>query len=240
MALLHGLGGDSTHFSGIFASPVADGRGLISVDMLGAGESARLSPGTPYTFELQARAIGELMQSLAIKRIGLALHSMAAGLLPQLSALSNGSRLQVDAVYLIEGNLVAEDANWSGELAAMSEDDFPSYWRTLTRTARVVLARQLAGSHDRAQIVEWAASFARWDTRAIRETAAELHSLTVSGEIAVAFRRFNGRKVYLRGEDGRSWSGRAFLRETDSQYVGVPDAGHYVMLDAPDTVAAAL
>ena len=230
---IHGLGGQKDLFSGAFDQPGAVGKGVTCVDLLGYGESSRLDSNLRYSFRLQAEALREALLGLGITRFHLVLHSMSAALLP---ALTKFEELGISTVFLLEGNLLEEDADWSRNLSALSDEEYRVYFAKLRKHAHMILARQLRHPYSRAQIKEWARCFINTDKRALRETAHELYAMTCRGDILRALREFSGRVVYLRGVDDREWHGYALLAELGIELVKVANAGHYLMLDDPKQV----
>lgn len=230
---VHGLGCMKEHFNDAFDHPGGTDYGLLSVDLLGFGDSDRLPDDLSYTFETQAKALAEVLSQVDSDQITLVLHSMSAGLMTELPSLI-GSRLK--AVHLIEGNLRAKDALWSGTLAALSEEENRDFLARVRKTARYVLAKQLNRSHPREVVQEWSQGFTKGDDRAMHETAIQLHGLSTSGAIAKAVGEFDGHAVYVRGVDKREWDGSDFMAKLGINVVEISDAGHYVMLDDPTAV----
>ena len=229
--LVHGLGGWKEFFADAFGHPTAAELAVVCPDLLGFGSSARLGNGAAYSMALQAEAVVECVASLGFDRACFVLHSISSALLP---ALLGQRRASVESVCLLEGNLVEEDTEWSGKLAAMSDDEFDKYYSWLLQKPHLVLASQLRAGQPRDAVREWAGSFAHADPRALRQTAAEGYSLTVSGEIVQAVR---GSKVpiqYIRGRDEREWNGAALLAELGVSVQYIKGAGHYMMLDQPE------
>ena len=122
----------------------------------------------------------------------------------------------------------------------MSDDEYEDYIRRVKKTARLVLSRQLVRSHSREQVQEWSSCFQRADERALRETARYVHHATLGGDIARALADYGGPIVYIRGDAVRDWPGQEALASIGAELVVIGDAGHYVMLDAPDEVYKAI
>lgn len=230
---IHGLGGQKDLFSGAFDHPTAIGKGITCVDLLGYGESNRLDADLQYSFRLQAETLKELLLGLGTTRFHLVLHSMAAALLP---ALVKSKELEITTIFLLEGNLLEEDAGWSRSLSMMSDEEYRVYFAKLRKHAHIILAQQLRRPYSKAQIKEWARCFINADERVLRETAHELYAMTCRGDILMALHEFSGRVVYLRGVDDREWHGYDLLPELGIELVKVANAGHYLMLDDPEQV----
>lgn len=230
---IHGLGGDKTLFDEAFRHERGMRFGIISVDLLGFGSSSRLDDGHSYTFSLQAEALRELLTQLNVSECNLVLHSMASGLLP---ALTEFADLRIPSIFLLEGNLVYEDAGWSRSISEMPEGEFGTYFNRVKKTARYVMRQQLKGPHPKEQIERWSKCYQNANARAMREMALETYAATQQGKIANALKGVTARVVYLKGLDENSWSGHDFLIENGFELVKLPDAGHYLMLDDPETV----
>ena len=234
---LHGLGGQKEHFRSAFDLPSGLGKGVLSVDMLGFGASERLRDDEEYLPKAQADALSGLLADLDIAKFNLIVHSMSSGVIPELLALD---KVDVSAIYMLEGNLIEADAGWSGTLSAMSDDEYEDYIKRIKKTARLVLSRQLVRPHSREQVQEWSSCFEKADERALRETARYVHHATLDGDIARALADFSGPIVYIRGDADSDWPGREALVSIGAELVVIKNAGHYVMLDAPDEVYQAI
>jgi pimeloyl-ACP methyl ester carboxylesterase len=234
---IHGLAGDKNIFSPAFEHPMAAGKELLSIDLLGFGESCRLNESTDYRFSVQAEVVREVLKSAGVTSFRLALHSMASGILPELLRFKE---IDIQSIFLLESNMLAEESDWSRELSEMSDEEYRVYFKKIQKAARFVLASQLRRSHSRELVEQWSSCFIRADKRALRETAIELHQRTISGEIVEAMKTFNGQIVYLRGMDNRPWKGQALLEQLGIELIGLPNAGHYLMLDDPESVYSAV
>lgn len=234
---VHGLGGRKEHFRSAFDARSGLGKGVLCLDLMGFGASEHLPDDEEYLLKTQAEAMNGLLVNLGISKINLIVHSMSSGIIPSLLAWG---RVDVSAICLLEGNLIEADAGWSGTLTAMSDDEYEDYMRRVKKTARLVLSRQLVRSHSREQVQEWSGSFQMADERAMRETARHVHQATLGGDIARALADFGGPIIYIRGDADRDWPGRETLTSIGAELVVIDDAGHYVMLDAPDEVYEAI
>ena len=230
---IHGLGGDSNVFAPVFDHSGVEYRGLLSLDLLGFGSSSRLDDATPYSFALQANAVREALSQAGIEKFVLVLHSMASGLLPEMLKFDE---LEIETLFLLESNLLEEDAGWSRELSDMSDDEYRVYFQKVQKAARFVMASQLRRKHPREHLQQWSQGYVNSDERAMRETAIELYERTSSGKILDAVKAFDGRKVYFRGIDDCQWNGFDLLNSMGFETVKVPNAGHLLMLDDPEAV----
>lgn len=230
---VHGLGGHKEHFRTAFDAHSGLGKGVLSLDLMGFGASGRLRDDEEYLLKNQAGALSTLLADLDIPSINLVVHSMSSGIIPDMLALGT---VDVSAIYLLEGNLVEADSDWSGTLSAMSDDEYEDYIKRIKKTARLVLSRQLARPHLRNQVQEWSNCFQMADERALRETARHVHQATIGGEIAEALAEYSGPVVYIRGDADQDWPGRDTLASIGAEFVVIENAGHYMMLDAPNEV----
>lgn len=226
--LIHGLGGAKEHFSEVFN--FAGESNLFVPDLLGFGESSRLSDPACYTPAFQARAISESMHPDLKKDVVLVLHSMASMLAQRLSRHMN-----IREIYLLEGNLIEEDCEWSSTICSMDKKKYEVYFQKLQIGAEMVFRKNIL-CKDKAKIKEWAESYLKMDKSALRETACRLLSATAQGDIFDWILSSGLSVRYLRGSDSSNWSGIDTVKKCGWGYIEVPDARHFSMMDNPSFV----
>ncbi len=227
---VHGLGGAKHLFADAVQHAAARGLGLVAVDLPGFGDSARLPDGQTYTVERHAHALTATLDALGVGAHYLAVHSMSGALLP---ALLSSTPDRILGIALLEANLTAEDAGWSGEVSGMTDETFTRYSARLNRHAHRILALQLQTAATPERVAEWATCFTKMDRRAFRETAASVWQTSNDGTVLPALVSFTGPKTYYRGTMSPPWHGQTGLTAANTSYTEIPGAGHYLFLDQP-------
>lgn len=230
---IHGLGGQKELFSGLFKIPTTHEKGIICIDLLGYGKSSRIVDNLKYSFNLQAEAIKEMLLSLRLEKNNIVLHSMSSALLPQLLKFKD---IEISQIFLLEGNLIEEDADWSHSISVMSDLKYKTYFEKLQKYSHIILGQQLQRSYSEEEIKRWSKCFINTDYRALRETSQELYNITIRGDIIDTLRNFPGRIVYFRGINNRNWQGYKVLEKLGIEVIKVENAGHFLMLDKPEYV----
>lgn len=230
---VHGLGGCKSHFEQAFFEAPA-GRGVLAVDLPGFGDSDRFPEETDYSFAAHAAALGEVLcrttKDSEAARIVLAVHSMAAGLLPEMLALD----IQPFVGFaLLEGNLVPEDAEWSRRIVDMGESEFQRYFTSLQKGGQYALAAELKAPQSKTELKRLAACYSLADSRAFRATAAHALADTKAGHVINALRKFRGKKIYLRGSQSPPWAGWPALSEAGVSGVVIEHSAHFPHVDNP-------
>lgn len=228
--LIHGLGGAKHLFADAFPEARARGIGLVAIDLPGFGESAPLPDDESYSSVGHAGAVRDVLCALGVGEYYLAVHSMSGALLPTLLSAGDGA---IKGIALLEANLTEEDAKWSGEIAALDEAGFERYWNQLLKHAPRILGFQLHGSAPAERVSDWSRCFTSMDRRAFRETARSVFHTTCSDAIVTALKTYGGIKLYVRGAQSKTPQNPKILREIKTEYMEIPEAGHYLFLDNP-------
>jgi len=225
---VHGLGGQKDLFSELFNIKESHNKGILCVDLLGYGKSGDIKE--KYSFHIQAEALRELFLNLGITKINLVLHSMSSALTPHFLKFND---LEISQIFLLEGNLFEEDADWSHKISIMSDLEYKIYFEKIQKCSYLLLSQQLQSSYPEEQINKWAQCYVNANERAFRETSEELYEVTSNGSIIKTLYNFPGKIVYFRGGKNQDWSGYDKLKELDIDIIKVENAGHYLMLDNP-------
>lgn len=228
---LHGLGCGRSHFQYAFEDVSGRGRGVIALDLPGCGQSSRLPENESYSGLTQAAAVRSALALSGNKKMILVFHSLATLLLPWL--LRDLGEEIVVGVILIEGNILAEDANWSSMIAGLDQAAYGRYFRSLQRGGKFVLQSMLKKRLPEADFFRFAATFSETDQRAFRETATYGHAATVKGEALAAMAAYRGLKLYLRGEQSDPWGGHEALRRSGAAFMTISGAGHFPHIENP-------
>ncbi|MFB7391908.1 MULTISPECIES: alpha/beta fold hydrolase [unclassified Streptomyces] len=219
---VHGLGCTSaSDFAHIAAHPALGGGRALLVDLLGYGLSDRPA-AFDYRMESQAEAVGAVLDHLGLRGVDLVGHSMGGAVAIHLAA---GRPELVARLVVAEPNLYGGGGVFSSPVAAQDEDAFVAEG----------FARMVAGV-DRA---DYAARLRLADPRAVHRSAVALveGSTPAPGDLLAGLAI---PRTYLVGE--------LSLPDPDAEkaagfglpVIGIPGAGHNLMLDNPDGFARAL
>lgn len=160
----------------------------------------------------------------------LILHSMSAALLPELEA----SDIRPAGIVLIEGNLIAEDAEWCLNISTKSDDIFEVWFNRFKLNSTMVLRSQLKKQHLESDLIHWAEGFLQVDSTALRQIAKDLLCRSESGASLLAISKLNLPMLYLRGDSSPDWDGgRNMLDRLGVPVINISNSGHYPMLDNP-------
>ncbi|MEU8788210.1 alpha/beta hydrolase [Streptomyces sp. NPDC048643] len=221
---VHGLGAASAvYHAHIAARPELAGRRTLFVDLPGHGISDRPAD-FGYTLEDHAGALAAALDGAGVTGAELVAHSMGGAVAVVLAHLRPDL---VSRLVLVEANLDPYPPGTTGDsgIAAYDEDDFVEN-----------------GGH--ARVLEkvgdsWAATMRLADPRALYRTALALQHGTVPTMrqmlIGLAIDR-----VYLQGELSGELPGAQALEVAGVRVVTVPGAGHNIMFDNADALAAVL
>ncbi|MGW6486011.1 alpha/beta fold hydrolase [Streptomyces sp. NPDC055056] len=221
---VHGLGAASTvYYAHIAARPELAGRRALFVDLPGHGISDRPA-GFGYTLEDHAAALAAALDGADVTGAELVAHSMGGAVAV---VLAHRRPDLVSRLVLVEANLDPYPPGTMGDsgIAAYEEGDFVEN-----------------GGH--ARVLEkvgasWAATMRLADPRALHRTALALRR----GTVPTMRRILTGLavdRVYLQGELSGELPGAQALEATGVRVVAVPGAGHNIMFDNPDVLAAVL
>ena len=221
--LVHGLGGSKVWMDPLF-DIAPSGVGLTAVDLLGHGDSER--PGCS-SWRSQAEAV-----LTCADRIGqaawLVLHSMSSAMLPDL-VRAKGS---VAGVVLIEGDLVAEQAEWSRTLAAMDDQRLRGYFPRFQASAVLVMRSQLAPTTPRESVERFAEAFRKADGFAVRDLSREGIDRLTRGTVVDSLALLGLPVHYIAGRPIPA-SGTAELARIGASVAHVAGRSHFPMIDAP-------
>jgi len=223
ITFLHGLCGAAIHFDGAFDADCLEGRGLLALDLPGFGNSAK-SDATGI--EDQVAACRAVMSETGFEGGWLVAHSMASSAAARLGDGMAG-------VILLEGNLVAEDLEFSDWILGIPEDEFEAEFARLQATAEMNL-RFKTRIADPALRRRYAETWRQCRPSTVRGVAAEINADTRAGtQIRLLAGRH--RPVWLYSGDQRPAASVDHFRVRT-----IPAAGHFLMFDNPDAVYAAI
>jgi pimeloyl-ACP methyl ester carboxylesterase len=225
LVFLHGLGSaSSSYFPRAVVHPRLRGHRLLLIDLLGYGYSDR-PDGFDYTMEGQAEIVVSLLRDLGVSASVLVGHSMGGSIAILVAAAA--PRL-VGRLIVAEGNLDPGPGMISGQITAMSEEEFVSHGH-----ADFVRAMRDAGFPDYAGTVQAC-------------NPAALHRSAVS---LIAPRRPTYRDRLARLELPRTFVyGEKNVPNPDVDRLTadgvdvrvIPGSGHDMLVDNPDGFAEAV
>lgn len=227
LVLLHGLGCSKESFDGAFSAPELSGYAVCALDFPGHGASSRNLPRWIYSLEAYADIAGKVVSRVLAKagrdynRLCVAGHSMGgavAVLLPDMER-------EVACLVSIDGNLIANDCGLvSHSIAEQSVEQFVGKGYSDFCAA----LRSSAGPDTRAWAL-WCASAA---PEAMHAAARSLVKWSESGKLLERFTAV-GKNAFLYG--ARDDKGYLLPLIRESAVTAVPGAGHFMMVDQPQT-----
>jgi pimeloyl-ACP methyl ester carboxylesterase len=232
---IHGLGLSGSIWSLI--KPLFEDEIVVTPDLPGHGKGPRSSNKYDYGFPAMWSYLNGIISDVNISDTILVLHSMSAGLLPEIASSTNKPK----AIVLVEGNLLETDALWSKQIQALKNNEYYNWLKRLKNNASTVLKSQLLGSHTRNKINYWSDGFREVDPFALRAIASDIAVRTSTGEILRALATLDVPIIFIRGSESGPWDGGIrLLKELDIPLVIIPVASHYPMIDHPKAVWSAI
>jgi len=228
VAFVHGLGAaSSSDLVGVAArAPFARRRRLL-IDLPGFGYSDR-PYGCHYRLVDHARSVAAVLDAAGAGGCWVIGHSMGGTVAITLAALRPDL---VSALVVAEGNLDPGVGAGSVEIAAWSEADFVS------RGHAFMLGRLLteARSGDPA-VGTYAAAFRLAAPHAVHRSAVGLLART-RPTARESLYRFPGPKAFVFGARSLPAADEEILPQHGVEVLVVPDAGHAMMVEAPEAFA---
>ena len=227
---LHGLGLSNTIWIPLL--PLVQGN-VFCPDLLGHGNS----PIGDYSFESIWQSIRDELGFLDWSKTTLIMHSMSSALLPEIVK----SNISPKSIYLIEGNLIAEDSEWSRQICQKPEAVYAAWLLRLRANSATVLGMKLRSRHPKNDLILWSSGFKQVNGIALLQIAERLVLSSESGEITTAIGEIDSLTFYLRGSESTAWmEGEGILNRLGVPLIKIPGAGHYPMLDNPSATWAAI
>jgi pimeloyl-ACP methyl ester carboxylesterase len=225
IVFMHGFGCSKELFADAFEAEALRHYSLCSFDFPSHGASQVVDPGAA-TLERYADVARALIEVLAPRRVAMVCHSMggAVGLIAA-QALGN-----CESFISVEGNLIREDCGIvSGNTAKQPRSEF-------VENGHAAFVKTLRSSGDRS-LQRWADCYQLADSASLHAIAESLVSWSVSGKLLNYFAQTK-KPHYIYGEQ----SDLDYLtpRLGKIPRMGIPDAGHFLMLDNPMAFYAAI
>jgi pimeloyl-ACP methyl ester carboxylesterase len=225
IVFLHGFGCAKECFSSAFRQESLRKYSICTFDFPGHGDSA-LAGRSAYSMQAYAEMTNQLIDWLSPERVYLACHSMGGAV----GLIASQGRENVECYISIDGNLVAEDCGLvSRQTAAQTSTEYSSsgYSDFLTQLRR----------SPRRDYATWAKWCAKADPIALHENAVSLVEWSDSGKLLDLFSSLP-RKAYFHGDaDDKQYLASSLM---GAVVYTIPDAGHFMMIDNPQSFYANL
>ena len=232
IVFLHGLCGGAVHYDAAFEADELKGRGLVAVDLPGFGESPA-ERTNEVGISAQRAACRAVFASLGKNvRPALVAHSMAGSVA---SHLLN----DISALVLLEGNVVAENLEFSDHILGMAADDFEADYARLSNSAEMMMRLQTAVANS-AQRRRYAATYHCCSAQTVRRVAEDVNQDARSGAILRRLATW-GRRFYYYVGSGSSFDASILsARGLDAVVRKISGARHFLMLDNPSETYGAI
>jgi len=223
---IHGLGASRDAFDPAFEQEALSRFTLASLDLPGFGRSPA-AEGLSYAMEDLARLVLAWTDRLEADRVHLVGHSMG-GVIGLFAAEILGPRAGI--FINVEGNLGAEDCQFSGKMASLSRQDFERHGiAAFRRMLEMLLEKEPSPGLKR-----YAGDLERVDPGALHRCACSLVKESREGSLARRFLELPASKVYVAGERSVNPAHRLLVQKHGIPCHVVPGSGHFVMDDRPD------
>jgi pimeloyl-ACP methyl ester carboxylesterase len=224
---IHGLGAAKNSFETCFGLKSFRNYTLGAVDLPGCGESEELDDFS-YSMEDQAGLVLKWIIGLDIDRITLVGHSMG-GVIGLYLAEALGQK--VKAFFNMEGNLNPKDTIYSGKIASLPLEVFEGRGYQLFKR---MLKETLEKSRSPGMRIYYE-NISKASPRALYLSAVSLLKESYEGNLYERFLKLPVRKWYVFGEKSLNRSTRILLDKDSLPYFIVPESGHFMMDDQPET-----
>jgi len=224
---IHGLGASKNSFDRCFGMEAFRDYTLAALDLPGCGESSRQDDFS-YTMKDQADLVLRWIGGLELAGIILVGHSMG-GVISLYLTEALGT--QVKAFFNLEGNLSREDCIFSDKVASGSREDFESkgFEKFRSTLSEAIQKNPSPGLKNYYQ------NISRAYPRALYLSSASLVKESCHGNLNQRFSALPVKKWYVFGEKSVNRSARSFMDASKIPYFIVPESGHFMMDDQPDS-----
>jgi len=206
---------------------VAAGKILIACDVPGHGVGLRLKC---YDFDSLWKVVHGVLSPSQWQQTVIVLHSMSSAFLPEI----NLSKIPPMGIILIEGNISAEDSEWSRYIASLTEENYQDWFHRMIKIAPYILREQLKTHQTKNDLIHFSKGFTQVDKNALKEIANQTFLRTSNGEIIRAIKNIKVPIKYLRGEKSASrGESSKILDNFEIPIITIPRSGHYPMIDNP-------
>ena len=232
IVFLHGLCGGAVHFDAAFEAAELRGRGLVAVDLPGFGES-RGEGQIEVGLNAQRDACFAVFAALGKEvRPALVAHSMAGSVASQLLDA-------ISALVLLEGNVVAENLEYSDRILSTPAYDFESDYARMSKSAEMMMRLQTAVT-DVTRRKRYAATYQSCSAETVRRVAEEVNVDARSGAILRRLTAWGRRFCYYVGSESNFDASVIAAQGLDVVVRRIPGARHFLMLDNPSETYAAV
>ncbi|HMG54167.1 MAG TPA: alpha/beta hydrolase [Kofleriaceae bacterium] len=225
---IHGLGEQSRSLDAIAAHPAFAGFSHALIDLPGYGRSPWPEPSVPPD-DLETLA-GRLAGWIGDRRPVVIGHSMG-GVLAMLIA----ERIAVRAVVDVDGNLSRGDCTHSAQAAAYSLADFLAHGYAAMR------AEVYDGGRSEPSLRGYHAAMTMASPRAFHHHAHQLVAMSEPETLVNRLAALRVPALFVAGVPGGICArSRELLDHHRVRWVGIEPSGHWVHVDQPDRLAAAI
>lgn len=223
--MLHGLQSSAEMFRELAAQPFLESHSLLAIDFVGFGESSKPDDFS-YDLRAQAEAVAHAIDHEKIATYSLIGHSMG-GMVGALLLTSHRDR--ITHLASLEGNLRAEDGDFSREIQKTSYADFA---KTMFPALVDKLARgKTPGERYRAEALKQATA------EIVYMSGCSIAKYGANGAVLEAFRSSTVKRCLIRGE--KSVFG-PLPRGIDCEERVIAGSRHFLLHDNPIATFEAL
>ncbi|MFX1250885.1 MAG: alpha/beta fold hydrolase [Promethearchaeota archaeon] len=195
----------------------------IVPDLIGHGRSAKPKYKQPYTMIQQAQNLLSVLIEEEVKEIVIIAHSMggpiAISLIEQL-IIQKISEIKPVGLFYLEGNLDANDAFISSQIAALSLEEFEKSFESILRYYPIKLHNHL---REMGSYPLWASSL-------------DIVSSSKTNQILPKLQKYLNFPVYfVFGEKNKGrFTSETLIKRAQLPLVFIPKAGHFMYDDNPN------
>jgi pimeloyl-ACP methyl ester carboxylesterase len=225
---VHGLGCSKADFMEMTSVPELQSFRLVCADNPGCGDSP-YDENHPLNIDGVVDVIESFVAHLDLHRFLLVGGSMG-GLVALLYAERNPNKIA--GFVNVEGNVAPEDCMFSRKVIPHSYSDFEKV--VFPQIKRALSAHAGRGYAQHLRVLE------RANPRAYYDYAFQTVEYSHHGNLLERFMNLTVPKCFLYGSENRHLSYLQRLRESECTVIEIPDAGHFLFYDDPNSYAAAL
>jgi pimeloyl-ACP methyl ester carboxylesterase len=220
--LLHGLACNILYFNDI-VDLFNRKYNIILPELFGHYENSKIN----FTMEEQIDFISRYCKNNNIKIDIIVAHSMASILAFCLDkVLSN-----INSIFLLEGNILIEDFEWSSQISNMKEDKFIKYWKKFQKEYPLILKMKLKKKID---LKIYTQHILILEGFGIYQYAKLINNFKINMDI---FKESFHKIIYLESSNSNLiFSKKLLSKKYGFKIILIDKASHYMMLDAPSQI----
>ena len=219
---LHGLGCASLYYDKLVN--ILDNKYNIVLFELSGHE---INSNLDFTIEDDAIKIKDFCIEKNIRIDIIVAHSISSVLTFLLDSIVQG----IKKIFLLEGNIIEEDFEWSSNLSYMDPNEFESYWKKYVEQYPLILKIKTKNQNN---LKKYSENITKLNSLGIYKYAKEIQ---IYKDKIETFNSSFSKLIYFESENSKLIEDkRVFLNKLGIPLMEVENSSHYMMLDASENI----